>query len=77
MKIFKLMSFTGIVLAMGMATTFGQASAAVIYQSASPGPADCSAGGSILDNTQRGKLDCASALSPRSPTSQGKEHMRY
>lgn len=52
MKKLNLISFTGIIFAMGMATTFGQAFAAVIYQSASPGPADCSAGGSSLDNTQ-------------------------
>ena len=52
MKKFNLISFTGIIFAMGMATTFGQASAAVIYQSASPGPAVCSAGGFSLDNTQ-------------------------
>jgi hypothetical protein len=52
MKKFNLISFTGIIFAMGMATTFGQASAAVIYQSASTGPADCSAGGAFLDNTQ-------------------------
>ena len=52
MKNSNLRSFAGIIFAMGMATTFGQASAAVIYQSASPGPTDCSAGGSILDNTQ-------------------------
>ncbi|BBJ23508.1 PEP-CTERM sorting domain-containing protein [Candidatus Nitrotoga sp. AM1P] len=52
MKKFNLIAFTGIIFAMGMATTFGQAFAAVIYQSASPGPADCTAGGSTLDNTQ-------------------------
>lgn len=52
MKKFNLITFTGIIFAMGMTTTIGQTSAAVIYQSASPGPADCSAGGSILDNTQ-------------------------
>lgn len=52
MKKFNLITFTGIIFAMGIATTFGQASATVIYQSASPGSADCSAGGAFLDNTQ-------------------------
>ncbi|WP_239292571.1 hypothetical protein [Candidatus Nitrotoga sp. 1052] len=52
MKKFNLISFTGIIFTMGMATAFGQASAAVIYQSAGSGPADCSASGSSLDNTQ-------------------------
>lgn len=52
MKNFNLISLSGIIFAMGMATTFCQASAAVLYQSASPNPADCLSAGITMDNAQ-------------------------